>query len=362
VKRLRKPLLIGAGALLVALAAFAFEVARFSGVFRSIESSFAGQCVSLPLGASSEDIQIDSERGIAYLSYLDRAMQPAGATPAGTVMLLDLNVAEPAARAAMAYDPENFRPGGISLWKRGAQPARLFAISHRPDGTHTVEIAAQSTDGEFFPVETIRNAAFAHPDAIAAVGPRQFYVANDSGASSSFDRVVERLFRRGLSTLVYFDGTEARIADAGLRYPAGLALSPDTTRLYVAEMLGKSLRVYRRDLATGALTLDEVVPLDTPPDNLNVDADGVLWIAAHPKLLAFHAQMSDPSKRTATQVLRFDPREPRPVDGAPDTRLTQIYLNAGDAISAGTVAAHWRDEFLVGSYFEPKVLICKPNR
>jgi hypothetical protein len=57
-------------------------------------------------------------------------------------MLLDLNLAEPAPRAAMACDPPGFRPHGLSLFMRGSEPARLFAISHRPDGSGT-HIAAR---------------------------------------------------------------------------------------------------------------------------------------------------------------------------------------------------------------------------
>jgi hypothetical protein len=69
----------------------------------------------------------------------------------------------------------------------------------------------------------------------------------------------------------------------------------------------------------------------------------------------------DPAKHAPTQVLRFDPRGPKPADGEQDTRLAQVYLNAGEQISGGTVAAPWHDEFLVGALLDHKVLICKPN-
>lgn len=360
-KKLLRVLSIGLSVIVLALAAVAFEVARFGGVFTGIDPGFAGGCAALPLAGSAEDIRIDRERGVAYLSYLDRASVNRGEAVNGTVMLIDLNTAEPAVRAAMAYDPEGFRPHGISLLKRPNTPMRLFAISHRADGTHTVEIAAEAASGGLFPRETIRNDAFVNPNAIAAIGPRQFYLANGSAAHTDFASLLEVVFRRGVSTLVYYDGSEARIADTGLKFPAGLALNADTTRLYVGEALAKALRVYQRDLATGALTLEETVPLDTAPDNLEVDDEGVVWIAAHPKLLAFFAHARDPARHAPTQVLRFDPRGPKPADGEKDTRLTQVYLNAGEQISAGTVAAPWRNEFLVGALLDHKVLICKPN-
>jgi arylesterase/paraoxonase len=273
----------------------------------------------------------------------------------GSVTLLDLNVPDPAPRAAMAFDPADFRPHGLSLFKSGSDPSRLFAISHGPDGRHSVEIAEEGTSGGFFPKETLRDPAFVHPNAIAATGPRSFYLANDTTDFGRWAGVKQWLFRSGSATLVYFDGKESHVLTTGLDYVAGLALSPDASRLYAAETLAKALRIYRRDAATGALSLEEIVDLDTAPDNLNVDEDGVVWIAAHPKLLSFVGHVRDSTKPAPTQVLRFDPRK------SGKERLTEVYLNSGEEISAGTVAARWRDEFLIGALLDKKVLICKPK-
>jgi hypothetical protein len=71
-------------------------------------------------------------------------------------------------------------------------------------------------------------------------------------------------------------------------------------------------------------------------------------------------QRETAAKRAPTQVLRFDPRRGKPAKGETDTRLTQVYENPGAEISAGSVAARWRDEFLIGAVLDPKVLVCKP--
>jgi arylesterase/paraoxonase len=360
VKRKLKPLRIGLGLVVLAIGVFVLDVLRFTGSFHGFDAGFAGSCARVDVAGSAADIRLDRDRGIAYLSVLDRAGVARGEPVNGTVMLLDLNLAQPAPRAAMAHDPQGFRPHGLSLWKRRGEPARLFAISNRADGAQAIEIAAQDADGAFVPVERIEDAAFVHPNAIAATGRRQFYLVNGSGETGR-TRAFDALFRRADSTLVYFDGSRSHVLDATLRFPAGLGLSPDGRRLFVGEARAKRLRIYRRDTASGGLTLEEVVPLGSAPDNVDVDADGVVWIAAHPKLLAFFAHQQDPARRAPTQILRFDPRGPRPADGGADARLSQVYGDDGTQISAGSVATHWHNEFLVGALFDPEVLICKPS-
>jgi arylesterase / paraoxonase len=351
-----------AGALVVAAAGIAgIAVLRVGGAFRSVVPDFAGACSPLTLAGSSEDIAVDRRRGLAYLSLLDRDSARRGEHDLGTVMLLDLNLAEPAPRAAMAYDPEGFRPHGLSLFAASSQPARLFVISHRPDGSHTVEIAEEGTTGGFFPKETIRDAAFVHPNAIVATGARQFYLTNGNADEGRWALATQALLQSGRSTLVYFDGDKARVEVAGLNLPSGMALSPDGSRLYVAETLARKLRIYRRDAVSGALALEQTIELEAAPGNLDVDDDGVLWIAAYPKLLSLAAHLRDPRKRSPTQVLRFDPGVGNSAHGGKDSRFVAIYANDGAEISAGSAAAPWRDEFLVGAPFDKKVLICKPN-
>jgi len=358
VKRSLRPWLLGLGILGLALVLLAIDVARFAGEFHEFDAGFPGSCSTIALGGSAEDVQVDRERGIAYLSILDRASGPPSADVTGSVMLLDLNLQEPAPRAAFAYDPPNFHPHGLSLLERAGEPQRLFAISHWPDGSHSVEVAEQS-GGAFFPRQTIRDAALVNPNALVAVGPREFYLVNSSDAPPGSSRLREFLFRQGRGNLVHFDGQHARVLEQGLGFPAGIAISPDGTRLYVGEALSKQMRIYRRDPANGALALEETLDLGTSPDNLNVDDEGVVWIAAHPKLFAYVRHVREPARRAPTQVLRFDPRQPRPAAGANDSRLTQVYGNDGAGISAGSVGAHWRNELIIGAVLDPKVLICK---
>ena len=340
-------------AVLVALIAIvAFDFLRHGGQFRTLAPHFAGTCTALPMQASAEDIQLDRSRGLAYLSYLDRRGQVEGKPVLGTVMLLDLNRGDARPRPALASDPPQFRPHGMSLYRAGDGAQRLFVISHPPGGGHTVELFEQTATGAFAPVRSVRDPLLLHPNAIVATGPEQFYVANDSGATNGFARLTELLFRRGLSQVVYYDGRAMRVAASGLKSASGIAMSPDGSRVYVSETSGNRIAVFARNAASGELSLLEHVGIGSAPDNINVDADGSAWIAAHAKVLALGMHFGDPKSLAPTQVFRFRP------DAKGAERLTEVYLNAGEKISAGSVGAVFNRKLLIGSITERKILQC----
>ena len=340
--------LIGLGAFLLALLVADL---RLGGTLAGSPAATGQSCRTVDLAGSAAALQLDPERGIAYLALLDRAN---GGSAAGTVQLLDLNLAEPAPRAAMSFDPGNFRPVDLSLLKVEGEPRRLFTISTLPDGEQTVEISAEAASGGFAPEATLRDPAFRDLTAIAAMGPRTFYLVSipDAGELGLPGR-LDALLRHAPATLLYYDGREAHVIVNGMRHAGGLARSPDGKLLYVAETLAKSLRIYE-PRPNGAVLLRGTIPLGVSPGKLTVDADGVVWIAAYPKLHALRAHAKDPSRRVPTQVLRFDPR-------LPVGEVATVYANDGEELSAGTVATRRRDRLVIGALLDPKVLICKQN-
>ncbi len=331
------------------------EFLRHGGQFRTPATRFAGRCETLPLAASAEDIRIDAERGIAYLSYLDRRAQVDGEAAAGTVLLLDLNLPDPQPRAALLEEPPAFRPHGMSLLVPPDGRRRLFVISHPEDAPHEVLIFEETVTGSFALVEAIRDPLLVDPNAVLAVGPRQFYVANDTGARNGFERGQELLLRRGLATVAYYDGTQMRAEVTGLKTPSGIAANNELTRVYVSETSGNRIAIFKRDVVSGRLEATGHIEVGSAPDNLHIDSDDRLWIAAHAKLLALVRHFGDATRAAPTQVLVWAPGEGEDVP-KPDT----VYMNPGEELSAGSVAAPWRDLLLIGSITERKLLRC-PN-
>jgi len=73
-----KRLLAVIGVLVLAVGAVSVWLLARGGAFHDIRPHFAGSCQALPLTGSSEDIVVDRERGIAYLSLLNRRSVVAG--------------------------------------------------------------------------------------------------------------------------------------------------------------------------------------------------------------------------------------------------------------------------------------------
>jgi arylesterase/paraoxonase len=335
----------------IVLAICLFVMYVYPGVLSPVPSRFDGACRAIPLGASAEDVRIDAHTGIAYITYYNRIRSDDAKPEHGTVMLVDLNAADPRPRAALASEPPNFAPSGMSLYSPPSGPKRLFVVNRVSLGRHSIEIFEQSTTGAFAHVETIRDRLLWSPNSIVAIGPRHFYVTNDYGFRESHDTGETRL-RQNRGNILYFDGERMKQMAARLGLPNGIAISPDGRTVYVSESLRQRLRVFDRDVAAGTLKMREMVSLESSPDILTVDGSGDVWIGAHPRAVAFLRTLGDPTSRSPTQVLKFTPGAER------DKRVTEIYSNDGSELSAGTVAAPKGNLLIIGSVADKKLLLC----
>jgi arylesterase/paraoxonase len=337
---------------LIAFVALAVEFLRRQGEFRTLAPHFGGVCKAIAMEASAEDIRIDHGTGFAYLSYLDRRAVLNGDSVNGTIMLVDMNATELHLRAALIAEPPDFRPHGMSLYTPLNGSRKLFVVSHPADGSHRVEIFEQSSSGLFAHAKTITHPLMSSPNAIFAVGPRQFYVVNDRGGKTPFEQFAEVTLRRPLSNVLYFDGQAMRVAITGLKNPTGMAGSHDGRMVYVSDTLGDQLQIFARNGATGVLRSAETIPLDSSPDNITIDEQGVLWIASHPKLLSLLRAFRNASSVAPTQVFKVLPTAQE------SRRVTEVYLNEGEQLSAGSVAAVHGGRMLIGSAVDPRLLDC----
>jgi arylesterase/paraoxonase len=315
----------------------------YAAVNKDIDEHFAGVCRAIELPGSGEDIQLDRERGLAYLSVFDRMGTAQGAaTEPGQIMRLDLNNPTAAPVNALISEPEHMHPHGLSMFISADGQRHLIMINHpedRENGEDTIERFVEESPGNFRHVESFRSPLITRANDLVATGPRQFYVAQDTGQGTG----------QTVTDLVYFDGANYTVVADDIESGGGINVSSDYTRLYIAETSGDSLRVVKRN-PDGSIETEQRIALGTSPDNVNVAADGTLLIGAHSNLVAlvmhFIVGSASPS-----QILR--------VDLADESAIEEIYLNAGGELSAGSGADQYGNQLLIGSITDKKVLLCE---
>ena len=320
------------------------------GVFAYLELSqdaphFAGQCEVLDLEGSAEDIQVDHERGFAYLSVIDRRALATGGDAQGTILRLDLNADTPSLHRALLDPPDHFRPHGLSLFIDADGRRSLIAINHPVDrgvGQELVEMFQEDQPGQFRHVDTFITELLTNPNDLVAVGVGQFYVAQDNGASRD----------GSLTKLVYFDGEKGSVVADDIASGGGINVSPDGGRLYVAETGGQRVLVLNRNRDDGSVEEIARVPLGTSPDNIDIAEDGSLWIGAHSSLFALVLHFMTGAD-APSQVLRVE------IDDTGEATIDEIYLNRGEEISASSVGVTHGNRLLIGSITAPKLLICE---
>ncbi|MCW5724343.1 MAG: SMP-30/gluconolactonase/LRE family protein [Maricaulaceae bacterium] len=347
---MRVILIIVGVVVLAALVRLATVAIPGSGVLASHEPLLADQCRRLDVAPGAEDVTIDPETGVVFVSAAPRrAAQGSGGIYA-------FHVDDPEGTLALVSHgaPEDFMPHGISLWRgEGAGPAggrRLFVINHPRAGGHTVEVFDALWDGfTLTHVETISYPELASPNDLAATGPRSFYASNDRRFPDGIMGTLEAYFGLPLASVSHFDGERGHIAARGLIYANGVTLSADGRTLYVAEIIGRRITVYDRDPETGALRRVRAIRVPTAPDNLELDENGHLWTGGHPRIFDFVAHAADESVPAPSQVVRIDPES-----GETET----VLYDDGRILSASSVAAVRGGVMVVGAVFDGHVLIC----
>ena len=156
-------------------------------------------------------------------------------------------------------------------------PSFPFSIDWLPDGRMLVVSGREGlllrweTDGELL----------THADLSGLARVWNEIVVDDRGNAyvngGGFDLLAGEAFAPGIIALVTPDGSVRQVAD-GIAFPNGMAVTPDTKTLIVAESYAKRLTAFDIE-ATGLLSNRRVwADLgDGVPDGICIDAEGDVW-------------------------------------------------------------------------------------
>lgn len=331
---------------------------RATNLMSTIEEVDA-QCREITAVPGPEDIVIDRARGFAFVSAMDRwALMADGVESAearGGIYLIDLN-ASPERWALVPITPstlKSLRPHGLGLFISETGARSLFVVNHPAGGSDEVVILDVDRRGRLTHRRTVTDPLMVNLNDVQPVGAERFYATNDHAVGTSV--VLQDFLLLDQTNLIYFDGSRTKVAAQGLTFANGVNVSPDGSEIYVTETLDRTLRIYRREIASGDLELAELVKLETGADNIDVLENGDLLIGGHAKILDFASHAADPELPSPSQVVRVSR------DEADDWSVQTLYLDEGDEISGVAVAAGYRDIMLLGPVFQSRILVCRQS-
>lgn len=345
---MRRTLTVGVVLLIGFGAYMASNLIPVSGVLLDLPQTLVERCTRVDVFPGTEDVTIDPDTDLAFVSASDRRALAAGKPVRGGIFTVDL-AGSHAVRKVSPDVPADFQPHGISLWSGRGGEKRLFVVNHPVAGGHTVEIFEVGERGALRHLETVAFAAMYTPNDVVAVGPRQFYASNDRGYTSGLMETLEAYLALPLSSVVYFDGREGRIVQRGLAYANGINVSPDGSTVYIAEVLGRRIGFYTRNATTGDLERTRVVDIDTGPDNIEVARDGGIWIGGHPRAFDFLEHAENETAIAPSHVLRIDPET---------GDVKDVFIDTTGVLNASSVGAVWDRTLVVGAVFDGHVLVC----
>ncbi len=322
-----------------------------AGVFKKIEPVEEGEIRVLNTPPGIEDIAIDPETSLAYLSSHDRR-NPASR---GDIYILNLkDSARIPVNATKYFQKKDFRPHGISFLKTPEGKKLLFVISHG-DLKHTVEQFEVRADS-LKHIKNYSSSLFISPNDLLAIGQDQFYLTNDHTRKKDLLRTLGDFIQFPSGNVLYYDGIRAKQVSDGIPYANGINISQDKTTIFVASTTTNKILIYEPAMETYDLKLVGEFDTGISPDNIDVDTKGHLWVACHPKTLRFLKHAKNPAERSpsAYMELIYQPQ----FSSKFSSRI--LYMNNGNPLSGSSVAAtlddNGRRTTLVGSVFESKIL------
>lgn len=194
------------------------------------------------------------------------------------------------------------------------------------------------------------------------VGEREFYATNDHGTTrdSLIHKISMVVTSLSYSSLVHWDGNSVSnpIPNTKIVFGNGVTVSKDKKYIYVADTETTSILMFEiTDDNNEKLKLVRTVYTGTGVDNIDIDDNEILYIAAHPNLLRFVAHVLLGNTIPApSQVLTVDLHnlQKPPI-------VNEIYLSNGsneNDLSASSTALHIGNYLLITPVFDDHFLIC----
>lgn len=322
----------------------------------------------------SEDMEIDAENGLAFISAYNRSLVAAevkagGEVSEGGMYLWDLKQYPPNSEQIIVKDISTnvreqieFRPHGTSLLK-GDGWWRFFVVNHafplvggKPEHLGQV-LVLDYLNGELAVEEVISATIMCSPNDVASLGPKQFLVSNDHGACDAEGKFTEEMLGKKLSYLLYWDGQAMRQVAGGFGYANGVSVSPNNpNEIYLAATREEKIHVFDAEklLSGGMHQPSDSFTVPFSPDNFTWAPDGRLIVAGFPNLYRFAVHRTGLFGDVATPALAMAIAQPKT-----NPQREVLFNNETGLIRGATVASIYENYTIATSVFDENILICE---
>ena len=204
-----------------------------------------------------EDIAIDHEAGIAYVSSQDRlrtkwwlpgvlGKRTTDWNERGRMYSVNLRKGLTAQEMNVVLPADSdFHPTGMDLYVDPSGDRRMFVVNWRAESEFSIEVF-DITQGKLSHAETVTSSHLTLPNAIVAVSKTQFYVSNSLSLPPPV-QPFEQAFCLPTGNVLFHDldsGTTWPRVACGIPFANGLALDRKRNRLFVASTVSSRLLAF----------------------------------------------------------------------------------------------------------------------
>lgn len=243
---------------------------------------------------------------------------------------------------------EDFHPHGIDARTFNSR-SYVLVVNHVSSRT-TLE-KFELKDNNLVHLKTYQGEHFKNANDVVLLDEEKFFISIDHGQGSKIKQRLEDYTHVGEGKLLLYDQGQIKTLREGFSFANGLAYDFDRGFLVLAEMLRQSLNVFHFE--NNELTNVNQIELKSSPDNLSLDEDGVLWVAAHPKLALLKLQSWGLPVGSPSQIYQVQGW------GNKDVKVELMYSNKGLSYSSASVAVKFDNHYYIGSIYDKGYLKCK---
>ncbi|KAJ3735787.1 hypothetical protein DFJ43DRAFT_1057035 [Lentinula guzmanii] len=248
---------------------------------------------------------------------------------------------------------------GMDVVSSASNASELFVymINHRaPSGQDPRKVGADSvievfkatvSENRLFHIKTVRDPTIVSPNDIAGLADgKGFYFTNDHGSKAVYDSMIQNPWSATTSVGYCHIDHGCEIVASGLPSSNGILKASSNDTIYVSSSFGGKITVFQKR-EDNSLSLMDVISIDQVLDNLSIDNEDRLWVAAFPRARDIKELLSkDLDHATPVAAFRISSNI-GPSSNGEKYKVEKVLEDDGTIVSGSTSVAYDSDRNLL---------------